>query len=219
LKGKRRILTLDPGGFQEAAEAVRRGGLVVYPTDTVYGLGCDPFNEDAVRKVFEAKRRERRPLPVLGSTLSDLDSVCIMNQDTASLAHLFWPGPVSIILPKHPQLPSIVTAGIEEVAVRIPASLAATELMRLIPGPLVGTSANISGQPSPSSLDEVPQEILEASDVCIDGGRTRHGLPSTVIKPAGKTITVTRRGAMSAGEIASMIRGAGLDYEVVVLEM
>lgn len=208
------VKAFSPSAIDEAAAIIKRGGVIVYPTDTVYGIGCDPFNREAVKRVREIKRRERKPMPVLGASLADLAEVCRITEEELRIASLFWPGPLSIIVKKHPSLPLEVTAGQEDVAVRIPASLPVLEVIRLCGRPLVGTSANISGQPPPSDLDGLSPEIARAVDLVIDGGRTRLARASSVIRIRGDELLVLREEALSSIEIEDIIRAAGLRLSI-----
>ena len=201
-------------GIPEAARIIKNGGVVVYPTDTVYGIGCDVFNQEAVKRVYEAKQREAKPMPVLCSSLDDVLRVCSISGEALRIAHMVWPGPVSIIAPKRPELPDLVTSGMDEVAVRIPASLPVLEVMRIAETPIVGTSANISGRPPPRGADEVSPELLSRVDLLLDGGRSRYGEPSTVIKIEGGRLLVLREGALRRGELAELLRGAGIELSV-----
>ncbi len=193
----------------EAAEAIRGGGVVIYPTDTVYGVGCDPFNVKAVERVMELKRREGKPHPILCSSLEDLIRVSRPTEDELRLASILWPGPVTIVMEKTYELPSVVTSNLPNVGVRIPANLISLELIRMAGTPIIGTSANLSGGPSPASLDEVPQEVRGGADVVIDGGVTYYGEPSTVIQLVGGAVKVVREGAVKKADLSKRLRTRG----------
>ncbi|MDH5362464.1 MAG: L-threonylcarbamoyladenylate synthase [Aigarchaeota archaeon] len=190
------VMKFGAESLRSAARVVESGGLLVYPTETIYGLGCDPFNEGAVKKVFQVKRRRKVPLPVLGSSLSDLEKTCFLNDKTKRAAQAFWPGPVSLVVRKKMALSDLVTGGFGTVAVRIPCHLAALEVLRVCGGLLVGTSANLSGQEPPASFSEVSQEIMSQVDLCIDGGRSLYGVASTVIRLRRGRPVLLRKGAI-----------------------
>ncbi|MDW8084038.1 MAG: L-threonylcarbamoyladenylate synthase [Candidatus Caldarchaeum sp.] len=190
----------------EAVKAVLKGGVVVYPTDTVYGIGCDPFDTNAVQRVIEIKKREAKPMPVLLSNIDMLYAVAEPTSEEIEAAFKLWPGPVTILMKKSPNLPGIVTAGEETVGVRIPAHLIPLTIMERTGKPLVGTSANISGQPSATELDQIEPAVLSNADVAIDGGPTFFGAPSTVIRIHGDGFTVLREGAMNSDSIAKRLR-------------
>lgn len=204
-----KVVKFGAEGLRSAARAVASGGLLVFPTDTVYGLGCDPFNERAVRKVFLAKRRRRLPLPVLGSSLSDLQRVCVLNDKVIRAAQAFWPGPVSLVVKKRKTLSDLVTAGLATVAVRIPCNLAALEVLRFCGGLLVGTSANLSGREPPATLSGISEEIVRQADLCIDGGRSLYGIPSTVIKLRRGSPVLLRKGAVPLRSLLERLKALG----------
>ena len=143
------IIRAGREAIERAIEVIEAGGLVVYPTDTVYGLGCDPFNVRAVERVFEVKGRAGKPLPVLASGLEEAMRIAEFGPPALRLARALWPGPLTLILPKKPALPDVVTCGLPSVGVRVPGHSFALELIRACGGFLIGTSANKSGRPAP----------------------------------------------------------------------
>ncbi|MEM4716310.1 MAG: L-threonylcarbamoyladenylate synthase [Candidatus Caldarchaeum sp.] len=189
----------------KAAEAVARGGVVVYPTETVYGIGCRVFDAEAVERVKMIKRREEKPSPVLVSDFDQLDEVARPNEHEVEACYRLWPGPVTIIMEKAPQLPPVVTAGKPTVGVRMPANAVALTLIQKSNTPLLGTSANISGKPAATSLGLVEPEIIKLVDCVVDGGRTLYGKPSTVIELVDGEVRVVREGAWSLEEIRSRL--------------
>lgn len=202
-----RILPPSVESINEAAKVLSKGGVIIYPTDTVYGLGCNPRNVRAVKRIFEIKRRPRyAALPVLGASLADLERVCFFTPLAEKLANLFWPGPLTLVLRKKPSLSRLVTARQNSVGVRIPSCLVALEIMRRSFGVLIGTSANISGERSPSTVEEIPEELLELSDLCIDYRRRLPGTPSTVAKVTGNRIKISRKGTLGRSELVRWAR-------------
>ncbi len=191
--------------INSAAEAVKRGGVIVYPTDTVYGIGCDPFKIDAVERVIHAKMREKKPAPVLVSDLDQLLEVAEPTEEELEAAIRLWPGAVTIVMAKRPELPDLVTAGEKTVGVRMPAHIVPLLIMQKARRPLVGTSANISGEPSAATIDQIPSSVLEKVDVVVDAGRTHHQLPSTVVKIQNRRVIVLREGAVSREEVEKRI--------------
>ena len=186
---------MTAASVSEAAELVRKGGLVVYPTDTVYGLGCDPFDEKAVARLFEAKGRSTKPVPVLCDTLESAIGLGSMNETALSLAHMFWPGALTLVVPLRKKLPFLVDQGRGEVGVRVPALKACTKLIRLCGGFLTGTSANLSGRPSCRTAAEAARALGEKVDLVLDGGRLG-GTESTVVRVLGGSVEVLRRGSV-----------------------
>jgi L-threonylcarbamoyladenylate synthase len=196
-------------GPEQLAAAVARlkaGGLVAFPTETVYGLGADALREDAVRRVFEIKGRPSNN-PLIVHVSGPAMARAVVDAWTAEadmLAAAFWPGPLSIVLPKSARVPEIVTAGGPNVAVRCPDHPTALALLEAFGGPLVGPSANPSGRVSPTTAEHVRASFDESEVLVLDGGPCRGGIESTVVK-LGDTARVLRPGLVSAAEIARVI--------------
>ncbi len=182
-------------GLEEAANSVKGGGLVVFPTDTVYGLGCDPFNRSAVGRLVKLKERKKKPLPVLCSSLKAAQEIAILEPVAESFAARFWPGPLTMVARLHTKkLPSEVTGGLDTVGVRVPNFGCTVKLLVLCGGYLVGTSANRAGGMPPRSLEEVDADLVEQVDVFVDGGRTLLGKESTVVSIIDGEIRLLRQG-------------------------
>lgn len=184
---------IDDGSIATAASIVRRGGLIVYPTDTVYGLGCNPEDASAVNRLCEAKRREAKPIPVLCASLDAARGFVEMNEKAARLAERYWPGPLTIVAPLKRELPFPLHQGSGTLGVRVPASDICLTLIRSCGGALTGTSANISGSPSARTAKEAEQQLGAFVDLILDGGRLE-GLESTVVRVVGDKIEAIRRG-------------------------
>ena len=198
------ILAQDPRGLLLALEILKFGGLVAFPTDTVYGLAALAYNGDAVISIYEVKDRPvEKAIPVLIGDVSDLEKVCAEVPEIArKLAARFWPGPLTLVVPKNPQLPEAVSAR-PTVGVRIPDHPVARALLRLA-GPLAVTSANLSGRQSPSTAQEVFDQLGGRIALILDGGKTPGGVPSTVVDCTGPELQVLRKGSISKGEILAM---------------
>ncbi|MFQ5950674.1 MAG: L-threonylcarbamoyladenylate synthase [Candidatus Geothermarchaeales archaeon] len=181
-----------------ASRIIAGGGLVVFPTDTVYGLGCDPSDDQAVGRVFLAKRKARTPLPVLGSGMKSLRSLCHFNERSLRVAKAFWPGRVTIVLPARKYIPA--AAGRDTLGVRVPRDSVALDLIERCGGLLAGTSANVTGRKAPAEVDGAFRQLGEAVDLYLDGGETL-GTPSTVVDLAGDEPHLLRRGAIPFDEI------------------
>lgn len=180
-----------------AIKVLKEGGLVAFPTDTVYCLAADPFNIEAVAKVFNVKKRPiHMALPVLAADLEQLLSVCIMSPLAKVLAEAFYPGGLTMILPKQSRLPSIVTAGKSSVAVRIPDSSLAINIMKEFGSCVIGTSANIHNMKSPVTGKEVREQLGDQVDLIIDG-ECNIGVESTIIDMTQKKPVIVRQGAIS----------------------
>jgi len=186
-----------------AVEILKDGGIVAYPTDTVYGLGANPANEQAIEKIYRVKKRTHDlPLPLLLADISDLLKVASVVPDIAwQLAEHFLPGGLTLVLKKSPWVPSAVTAGGDTIAVRVPNHHVPTAIIRGLGAPLVGTSANISGKPSPVTADEVYEQLGEKVDLIIDGGMCPGGIESPVMDVSGETPAIIREGTVSREEI------------------
>jgi L-threonylcarbamoyladenylate synthase len=184
-----------------ASKIVRRGGLVVYPTDTVYGLGCDPFDEDSVKKIFIVKERKKKPLPILSFSIEDAKRIALFTKSENEMARLFWPGALTMILRRRETLPSIVTLGQEKVGVRVPNLQVTRELIRLCGGLLIGTSANISGKPPSRTAVEAAQQFGDKVDVILDFGSMNGTESSTVVEIIGSNPRILREGPITLKDI------------------
>jgi len=191
-----------------AIEILRDGGIVAFPTDTVYGLGGDVFNVKTVERIYKVKQRSRNlPLPVLLADSTQLADVVASVPETARyLMRHFWPGGLTLVLPKKDRLPDIITAGSNKVAVRIPNHEVPLTLIRGLGAPIIGTSANISDKPSPVTAEEVEQQLGSEVDLLIDMGRCPGGLESTVVDVTGDIPVILRRGVISEEDIWRLYR-------------
>jgi L-threonylcarbamoyladenylate synthase len=188
------------GALRRASEVLKRGELVVYPTDTLYALGGDALNEKAILKVYEAKKRPlSKPLPIAVSDLRMMKKYASLDERAKRLADKYLPGALTLILWKK-NLPARLTSGLDKVAVRIPANSAALELIRLVGKPLITTSANFTGEPPPVSIEEVPLKL--GAEIALDQGRLGERVPSTIVDFTGEP-RVVREGKISAKEIFS----------------
>lgn len=175
--------------------------MIVYPTDTVYGLGCDPFNLEAVKRVFKVKGDRRKPLPVLASNIKSAERIAWISKMAEVLAGRFWPGPLTLIVPKKPALPEIVTCNLASVGMRIPKHTVAIPLINLSDGLLTGTSANKTGERPPQTAFEAAHQLGEEVDMILDGGRVPLGEPSTVIDLTLEKPKIVREGPVKLDEI------------------
>ncbi len=186
-----------------AISILKKGGIVAFPTDTVYGLGANPLNEQAVERIYKAKNRPRNlPLPLLLAEKSDLLKVASVVPEIAwQLAERFLPGGLTLVLRKSSWVPDTVTAGGDTVAVRIPDHPVPIALIRGLGTPIVGTSANLSGRTSPVTAEEVRQQLGDAADLIVDGGRCPGGTESTVLDVSGRVPVLIREGAIPRAEL------------------
>jgi L-threonylcarbamoyladenylate synthase len=195
--------------IESIAKVVKNGGVIVYPTDTVYGLGCDPFNNKAVERVFSLKHRvAEKALPVLAASLSDIEDIVEVSEKVKRLARSFWPGPLTIICPlSNKNISPKLTANKSSLAVRIPGNPCTLALLKLTRY-MVGTSANISGHASIKSPSQINSTSLESFDALLDGGELNRYSHSTIIRPDNddETLTVIRNGPISESDIAVALR-------------
>jgi L-threonylcarbamoyladenylate synthase len=195
----------DPRSTSRALEILRAGGLVAFPTDTVYGLGCLAFDQAAIELIYVAKNRPlEKAIPVLIADVDDLDRVARDLPELARrLASRFWPGPLTLILPKRADLPAAVSAT-ATVGVRVPDNDAARTLLRAA-GPMAVTSANLSGRASPRTVSEVMAQLGRRIPLILDGGETRGGIPSTVVDvSSGAEPVILREGPITLDQIKSI---------------
>jgi L-threonylcarbamoyladenylate synthase len=174
--------------------------LIVYPTDTVYGLGCDPFNINAVKRLIRVKGTRNKPLPILSNSLSEIKKIVELSRKAKRIGEKFWPGPLTLVLRKK-LLPNIVTSSLSTVGVRIPDHAVTLELIKLSGGFLVGTSANKTGAEPSSTVFEARNQLIDEVDAYLDGGAAGLGISSTVIDLVGKKPKILRRGFVSLEEI------------------
>ena len=199
----RNVRRATPAVLRLAAARITRGALVAFPTETVYGLGANALDEAAVAKIFEAKGRPAdNPIIVHVSDRKMLEKVARRIPAPAErLIRAFWPGPLTLVLPKRRIVPSLVTAGLDTVAVRMPRGLA-RDLVRLAGVPIAAPSANLSGRPSPTTASHVAEDFPDLW--VLDGGPTAHGLESTVI--AFDPPRILRQGAITEEQLKDFLR-------------
>ena len=190
----------------KAAEVAKRGGLVVYPTDTVYGLGTNPLIPSAVTRVYRVKERPmNKPLPVLVSSIEVAKHLVEMSLTAECLAKRLWPGAVTLILPARPVVPRELHAGTGKLGIRMPNHQVALRLIDMSGGALVGTSANKHGRKSPCTVEEVLEQLNGEVDVIVDAGPTPRGMPSTVVEMLKDEIRLVRKGPVGLDIIVSLL--------------
>ena len=190
------------GAIEAAAKAIGEGSIVVFPTDTVYGVGGDAFNQFATERIFSAKQRPRSlPLPVLVAWPRQAWALCeSVPEAAAELAAAFWPGAMTLLLPASEGLSLDLGETKGRIAVRIPAHDDLIELISTV-GPLAATSANRSGSPTPSTIEEIRAELGDAVAVYLDGGPASAEKPSTIVDCTSRKPKVVREGAIRSHEI------------------
>ena len=193
---------------ERAVAILKAGGIVAYPTDTVYGLGADAFNVKAVERVFELKGRPRNmALPVLLAEVAQVSEVASSVPEIAWVfVNRFWPGGLTLVLTKAASVPDIVTAGGDKVAIRIPNHEVPRAIIRGLGAPIIGTRANITDRPTPVTAEEVKQQLGDQIDLIIDGGKCPGGVESTVVDVTGGSPVVLREGIIPKEEIEKVWR-------------
>lgn len=197
-----KVLPVRNEAIAVAARILAGGGLVAFPTDTVYGVGAHAFQPDAVERIYAAKIRPRdKAIPILLAQPDDLVLVAEGITETAwLLAERFWPGGLTLVLPKKANVPDVVSAGGPTVAVRVPDHPVPLALIAALGAPLAATSANLSGHPSPVTAQEVQAELGGHIELILDGGRCPGGVPSTVLDLTTDPPTILRAGAIGVQE-------------------
>ena len=200
---------IKDGDLSFAVETLLNGGLVAVPTDTVYGLAGNGLDAEAVAKIYDVKGRPAiKPLILLISDLSVAETVCAEIPESARLlADAFWPGALTLVLPKRDTVPDIVTAGNDTIGVRCPNHPKTLELLRLAGVPAAAPSANISDMPSPTSAGDVLAYFDGMIDCVIDGGECELGFESTIVDLTGESYKILRQGALPEAEIARVLNG------------
>ncbi len=195
-------------GLNQATSTVQRGQLVVLPTDTVYGLGCDAFSSAGVRSLLAAKGRGRdMPVPVLVGSPQTLDGLAAtLTQQVRDLVEAFWPGPLTVVCRQAPSLAWDLGDTGGTVAVRMPLHPVAIELLRSV-GPMAVSSANRSGQLPATTLDNAVEQLGDAVDVYLDGGTCASSLPSSIVDVSGPVPVLLRAGALEADVIRTVVPG------------
>ena len=196
-----------PQNINQAAEIVKNGGLIAYPTETVYGLGADPYNAEAIQKIFIAKgRAEDKGIILLIRGVDDLSTLVRAVSPTAQmLIDAFWPGPLTLVFRANPDLSPALLGGRDTVALRHSSSPIATRLLTALGGPLTSTSANRSTEPPGRSASEVQNALGEHLDLILDGGPSDSTTPSTLVDVSTDRAILLREGAIPARKLRSYI--------------
>lgn len=198
-----------PGALEQAASILRAGGLAAFPTDTVYGLGALVWNRASVARIYQAKARPaEKAIPVLLANLAQAALLDVVpSPQMRALAEHFWPGPLTLVAPCGSQVPDVVTAGTQTVAVRVPDHPVAISLFELVGQPLAVTSANRSGHASPLTASEVMAQLAGRIDAVVDGGTCPGGIPSTVLDLTVSPARILRQGPITMDDLQAVLAG------------
>jgi L-threonylcarbamoyladenylate synthase len=204
------IVPASEAAFNEAAALLQRGGLIAFPTETYYGLGVDPFNAEALRRLFAVKRRAKnKPVLVL---VNNQEQAPLLAADMPDALRLlmsrFWPGPLTLVFPAKKDLPELLTGGTGTVGIRQSPDAAAAKLLAAFGGPITATSANRSGEAAAVTAEDVAAAFGNELDLILDGGRTPGGAGSTLIGWAAQGPRCFREGRISFAEIAAFLAAA-----------
>jgi L-threonylcarbamoyladenylate synthase len=199
--------------LDKAAEVLKSGGLVAFPTETVYGLGANALDEKAVKSIYKAKGRPSdNPLIVHISDINALEALVGSIPATAPrLMKAFWPGPLTLVFPKSDKIPSVITAGLDTVAIRMPSHPIALALIRKAGIPIAAPSANSSGRPSPTLAKHVIEDLAGKVDIIIDGGNSIVGLESTVLDIIPAQPVILRPGGVTQEQLRQLLGNVGMD--------
>ena len=198
--------TLSGGALGQILSFLRAGGVIGFPTDTAYALGADPFNEGAVRRIFEIKRRpETKPILLIASTVAMAGSVAYLSRTALALAERFWPGPLTMIVPARDSVPPVVTAGSGNVGLRLPAADFARRLIDAFGKPITATSANLSGMPSTVTAAEVREQLGDSIDMLVDGGELPERGGSTLLDMTVTPARILREGPIRAAQLSAVL--------------
>ena len=218
---KKDTLILKPTkeNIEKAAKIIRDGGLVAFPTETVYGLGADAMNADAVGRIYEAKGRPSdNPMIVHISRASDIGQMTrMLSPQIVEIIDNFWPGPLTIVVKKRPEVPDRTTGGLDTVAVRLPDNEIAQALISASCCPIAAPSANLSGGPSPTRAKDVIADMMGRVDAIIEGDDCRVGIESTVLDLSGDVPTILRPGIITAEAIEAAL-GREVKYDASLTE-
>lgn len=196
-------VTAQEHDLARAASVLRSGGLVVFPTETVYGLGGDATRDEAAKKIYAAKGRPSdNPLIIHIADPADAEEYAVTNALYYRLAKAFMPGPLTVILPRKNTIPKSTTGGLDSVAVRCPSHPVAHKLIKLCGFPIAAPSANLSGKPSPTSAAHVAKDMDGRVDMILDGGESEIGLESTIVKIDGDKLTLLRPGGITCDALS-----------------
>ncbi len=207
-----RVIQVDPRNvqpevIQQACEVLRRGGLVAFPTDTLYALGANAMDPAAIERVHTVKGRHHgKPLSVLvPSVEAGADLATGLSEGVRGLMQAFWPGALTVVVKASPKIPSILTGALGTVGLRMPAGPVAQALLTAFAGPIIGTSANKSGGADPADARTVQKAVGGQIDLILDGGRVALGVPSTIIDCTAQPARILREGAIPRSTLQEKI--------------
>ncbi|MFQ3550050.1 MAG: L-threonylcarbamoyladenylate synthase [Armatimonadota bacterium] len=202
------INNINMNAIYEAAEYIKKGELVIFPTETVYGLAADALNIDAVKKIYIAKQRsDKHSLPVQIDSIEKLSDVAVnISESAIKIGKKYWPGPLTMILEKNDKISDFVSGGKKTIGVRIPDHPVALAFIKACGVPIIATSANVSGMGYTISADDAIKGLEEYVSILIDSGQSEDGLPSTIIDVTTPEINLLRQGSININDIIKTIQ-------------
>ena len=208
---------IDEALISQAGKIIKNGGLVAFPTETVYGLGGDALNRESSKKIYAAKGRPSdNPLIVHIADIRDMDAIVLkVTENALKLAERFWPGPLTMILKKSDRVPLETTGGLDSVAIRMPVHKTAATFIKAAGGYVAAPSANISGKPSPTSAKYVIQDMDGRIDMIIDGGDSGIGLESTIVDLTGDIPVLLRPGYITVEQLREVLGNVDVDKTIL----
>lgn len=200
-----KILPATEENIKKSAVVIRNGGVVIYPTETVYGIGCAPQIPEATKRICLAKGRADKPLPLACYNIETVEHIVELNPAAIRLAELFWPGPLTMVLKAKVEYSIWVTHGAKTLGVRIPDHEVSLKLAKLSGGVIVSTSANKSGVEPAKTAEEAYEQLGSEVDIILDNGPSQGKLPSTVVDLSGANPWILRKGPITANEIRNAL--------------
>ncbi len=194
--------------IEKAVKAVKEGGVIIFPTDTVYGLGCDPAHAPAVQRIFELKQRRDKPLPVLASSIEVIGDVAELSEVALELGASFWPGALTLLLKRRKGKLEEPALKLPTIGLRVPNHGIPLRIAEATGGFLVGTSANIAGGKTPATFEDIPRELVDHVAVALKSGPCRFGRESTIVDATRVPPTIVREGALKKDVIEEFFRGS-----------
>lgn len=198
---------INENELDNCIEVLRNGGIVIFPTETVYGIGTNAYCEKSVEKIYEIKERpEEKPLSILVSNVNEISKYAIINNSMEEqIIKNFMPGPITIILEKRPEVFNYITSGKNTIGIRIPDNKIVLKILEALKLPIVAPSANISGHPSGIELNEILPDFENKIDICIDGGKSELSESSTIVQVVDNEIKVLRQGKILKQDIENIL--------------
>ncbi len=198
---------INENELDNCIEVLRNGGIVIFPTETVYGIGTNAYCEKSVEKIYEIKERpEEKPLSILVSNVNEISKYAIINNSMEEqIIKNFMPGPITIILEKRPEVFDYITSGKNTIGIRIPDNKIILKILEALKLPIVAPSANISGHPSGIELNEILPDFENKVDICIDGGKSELSESSTIVQVVDNEIKVLRQGKILKQDIENIL--------------